>query len=254
MPDAADTNAAIDAPSDTQADAHLANLHRMSTTAGVTNAGYVAVNHTAITAALLGLASALSFFGWLLLIVPVVGIVFVVVSIRQINDSSGTQTGKRLAYFGLALCLLFGGGAITRDVISIVRARGDETRIADTLAQLGQHIRQDNYKAAYDLHDDSFQSRVTLPQFQSKWKSVQAPDPLGKLISLEWNGVPPYIESEGGSPLAATKAKAKFEKGQDERFDIILRKVGDRWLIDKFPDFFPEKRPAPKKDVFNLDK
>ena len=68
MPDAAETNPPTGAPSDAQADAHLAKLHRMSTTAGVTNAGYVAVNHTAIAAGLLGLVSALAFFGWLLLI------------------------------------------------------------------------------------------------------------------------------------------------------------------------------------------
>ena len=255
MPDAAETNTPTDdAPSDAQADTHLAKLHRMSTTAGVTNAGYVAVNQTAIAAAVLGLVSALSFFGWLLLIVPVVGIVFAVVAIRQINDSSGTQTGKGLALAGLALCVLLGGGAITRDLISVVRARGDETRIADTLAKLGQQIRDENYKGAYDLHDDAFQSKFPLTQFESTWKSVQAASSLGKIVSIEWNGVAPYIESEGGSPLAATKAKVKFEKAQDERFDVILRKVGDRWLITRFPAFFAEKKPGGKKDVFNLDK
>jgi len=254
MPDAADTNTPIDAPSDAQADAHLAKLHRMSTTAGVTNAGYVAVNHTAIAAALLGLVSALAFFGWLLLIVPVVGIVFAIVAIRQINDSSGTQTGKGLALAGLALCVLLGGGAITRDVIAVARAKGDETRIADTLSKLGQYVKDENYKSAYDLHDDAFQSRVTLAQFESKWKSLQAADSLGKMESMQWNGVPPYIESEGGSPLAATKAKVKFEKANEERLDFILRKVGDRWLIAKAPNFFPEARPSAKKDVFNLDK
>jgi hypothetical protein len=254
MPDAAETNPPTDAPSDAQADAHLAKLHRMSTTAGVTNAGYVAVNQTAIAAAVLGLVSALSFFGWLLLIVPVVGIVFAVVAIRQINDSSGTQTGKGLAYTGLALCLLLGGGAITRDVIAVARAKGDETKIAETLARLGQYIKEENYKGAYDLHDDAFQSKFPLTQFESTWKSVQTASSLGKIVSMEWNGVPPYIESEGGSPLAATKAKVKFEKAQDERFDIILRKVGDRWLIARFPAFFTEKKPVAKKDVFNLDK
>jgi hypothetical protein len=255
MPDAAESNAPTDAaPADLQADAHLENLHRMSTTAGVTNAGYVAVNQTAIVAALLGLASALAFFGWLLLIVPVVGIVFAVVAIRQINDSSGTQTGKGLAYAGLALCILLGGSAIARDAVSVARARGDETRIAETISRLGQAIKAGNYKDAYALHDDAFQNRVTAAQFESTWKSVQVPSSLGKILSMEWNGVPPYIESEGGSPLAATKAKVKFERSQDERFDIILRKVGDRWLIDKFPAFFTDRKPAPKKDVFNLDK
>lgn len=254
MPDAAQTNPPTDVPTDAQADAHLANLHKMSTTAGVTNAGYVAVNHTSIAAALLGLASALSFFGWLLLIVPVVGIVFAIVAIRQINDSSGTQTGKWLAYLGLAFCFLLGGGAIMRDAVTIVGARGEENRIADTLSKLGQYIHDGKYQEAYDLHDDGFQSHFTFAQFQRTWKTIQAPTPPGHVISMEWNGVPPVIESSSGSLLAATKARAKFEKAQDERFDVILRKVGDRWLITRFPAFFTEPRPSAKKDVFNLDK
>src|SRR5438552_694692 len=112
------------------ADAHLAQLHKMSTTAGVTNAGYVAVNYTAIVAVLLGLASALAFFGWLLLVVPVVGIIFALVAIRQINDSSGTQTGRGLAYIGLLLCLLLGGSAIAMGAMQIAGVRGDEKAIA----------------------------------------------------------------------------------------------------------------------------
>jgi hypothetical protein len=254
MPDASQTNTSADVPSDAQADAHLANLHKMSTTAGVTNVGYVAVNYTAIAAALLGLASALSFFGLLLLVVPVVGIIFAIVAIRQINDSSGTQTGKGLAYLGLALSFLLGGGAITRDAITMLSARGEENRIADTISKVGQYIHDGKYKEAYDLHDDGFQNHFTLAQFQSTWKSVQVPTSLGKVISMEWNGVPPVIESSSGAQLAATKARVKFEKAQDERFDVILRKVGDRWLITRFPAFFTPPRPSAKKDVFNLDK
>src|SRR3954451_18973037 len=97
---------------DATAEAHLSQLHKMSTTAGVTNLDYVAVNQTAIIALLLGLASGLAFFGYLLLIIPLVGIVFAIVAIRQITDSNGTQTGKGLAWGGLALCLLFGGGVL----------------------------------------------------------------------------------------------------------------------------------------------
>ena len=70
---------------------HLSRLHKMSTTAGVTNLDYVAVNHTAIAAVLLGLLSALSFFGFLLLVIPIVGVVFAVIALRQIGESNGTQ-------------------------------------------------------------------------------------------------------------------------------------------------------------------
>jgi hypothetical protein len=254
MPDAAQSNPTIDPTSPADADAHLARLHKMSTTAGVTNQGYVAVNQTAIVAAILGLVSALSFFGWLLLVVPIVGIVFAVVAIRQINDSSGTQTGKGLALAGLGLCILMGGGAITKELVAIVGVRGEEAKISDTLSKVGDYLHQGKYKEAYALHDDGFQNRFKFAQFETTWKSVQGPNSLGQIISMEWNGVSPIFETVAGSPTAVTKARAKFEKTQDERLDVGLRKVGDRWLISYFPAFFTEKRPAKKDDVFNLDK
>ena len=214
----------------------------MSTTAGVTNLDYVAVNQTAIVAALLGFASALSFFGNLLLIIPIIGVIFAVVAMRQISHSSGTQTGKLLAIAGLLLCVLLGGWAITKEALAIAAVKGDENKIASTLSQLGQLLHDGKYKEAYALHDDDFQNRVKFAQFESRWKSIQSPQPLGRVQKMEWNGVSPSFGSEGGSPMAALKAMMRFEKAQDERVDLIMRRVGDRWLISHFPSFFPEPR------------
>jgi hypothetical protein len=231
-------------PIDSQADAHLAQLHKMSTTAGVTNLDYVAVNQTAIVAALLGLASALSFFGNLLLVIPIVGVIFAIVAMRQIKESCGTQTGKLLAIVGLLLCVLLGGGAITKEAVEIAAVKGDENKIAATLSQLGQFLHDGKYKEAYALHDDDFQNRVKFAQFESTWKSIQAPQPLGRVQTMEWNGVLPYFKSEAGASVAETKALMKFERAQDERVDLVLRRVGDRWLITHFPSFFPVRRPS----------
>src|ERR1051325_9373441 len=109
MPQTQEIDPSPQKKTDADADAHLAQLHRMSTTAGVTNLDYVAVNLTSIFALLLGLASALAFLHWAFLAVPLVGIIFAIISLRQINNSSGTQTGKGLAITGLILCLLLGG-------------------------------------------------------------------------------------------------------------------------------------------------
>jgi hypothetical protein len=241
---------------DAQADAHLAQLHKMSTTAGVTNLDYVAVNQTAIVAVLLGLASALAFFGYLLLIIPIVGVIFAVVAIRQINDSSGTQTGRGLALLGLALCVLLGGAAVAKEGIAIARVKGDENRIAATLNQYGAAVRDAKYKEAYDLCDDDFQNNVSYDHFKKSWEQMLANSPLGKLEVMEWNGVSPIFESAAGSRLAGTKIRMKFAKGNDERFDVTLRQVGDKWLVYRMPDFFvPEKKPTPSKkgeDVFNF--
>jgi hypothetical protein len=239
------------------ADAHLAQLHKMSTTAGVTNVGYVAVNHTAVAAVLLGLASALAFFGWLLLVVPVVGMIFAIVAIRQISDSSGTQTGKGLAYVGLSLCLLLGGSAILMGAMEIAGVRGDQKAIASTLSQIGSFVRQGQYKEAYALFDSDFHDRVSLQQFQQTWESAQTPPPagpLGRLESMEWNGVTPIFESQAGSRVALTKVRLKFQRGKDERFDLEMRQVGNRWLITNFSQLFPTRKPQQGRpaDQFQL--
>jgi hypothetical protein len=252
MPDLAQTTSPADSAAASDADAHLAQLHKMSTTAGVTNLDYVAVNQTSIVAGLLGLASALAFFGNLLLVIPVVGVIFAIVAMRQINQSSGTQTGKLLAIAGLLLCVLFGGWVITKEAVAIAAVRGDENKIAATLSQLGKYLHDGKYKEAYALHDDDFQNRVKFAQFESTWTTIQAPQPLGRVQTMEWNGVSPSFATEGGSPMAAAKAVMRFERAQDERVDLVMRRVGERWLISHFPSFFPERRSSKQSgDTFS---
>ena len=251
MPQVSQSPAPVD-PTPSQANAHLAQLHRMSTTAGVTNLDYVALSHLAIVAVLLGLASALALFGWLLLVVPLVGIVFAIVAIRQINDSSGTQSGRGLAIAGLILCLLFGGGEVVKEVMAITAVSGDKAQISVTLAQAGSLIREQKYKEAYALFDPTFQSYFKFEQFQSIWTSVQSPRSLGPLESMQWNGVVDF-ETAAGARVALTNAKMKFARSQEERFEVTLRKVGEKWLILRFPSFFAEPKANPNRDDFNID-
>jgi hypothetical protein len=69
---------------------------------------------------------------------------------------------------------------------------------------------------------------------------------------MQWNGVTPAFESGGGTTMAATKAKVKFEKGQEERYDVILRHEDGKWLINALPQFFKPRTPQQKKpaDLF----
>ena len=93
----------------------LGKLYHMSTTAGV-GAGidYVAVNTIAVWAMILGLASSLAMVDPYLLIILLVAIVFSVVALRQINNSNGTQTGRWLAWFGMALAVGFASFVLSR--------------------------------------------------------------------------------------------------------------------------------------------
>ena len=231
---------------------HLSHLHKMSTTAGVTNQDYVAVNPLAVVAALLGLASGLAFAGWLLLVVPVVGIVFAVVAIRQINDSNGTQTGKGFAILGLALCVLCAGGMMVRKYMDAAAVRSDEQAIAAAITQTGRLIGGGDYKQAYAQFDQAFHANVTYEEFRRLWETIQSSQ-VGKLQKMEWNGVRPAFGSAEGSATAAVIARLKFEKANEERYDVMLRKVGGKWLINSMPQFFrPRGQQRKAADDFNI--
>ena len=237
----------------------LAGLHKMSTTAGVTNLDYVAVNHTAIAAVCLGLLSALSFFGHLLLVIPVLGVIFAVVALRQIAGSNGTQTGRGLAVLALLLCLGLGGTAIGMEAYSAMRVRGDENAVAATLSKAGNFIREHKYKEAYELFDPEFRKRVSLDDFATRWQAIQAGS-LGEIEAFEWNGVTPIFENSQGSRNAGTKLRIKFNKGFDDRFDVVLREENGGWLIYRLESFFPTAPPPGQggpggqksNDVFNF--
>src|SRR4051794_17907081 len=111
MPDAPTTSSTpTEAPA--AGTEHLAHLHKMSTTAGVTNLDYVAVSPLAVVTVLIGVASLLSFFGALFLVVPATGLLVGVLALRQIADSNGTQTGRPMAWAGLTLCVALGGAEL----------------------------------------------------------------------------------------------------------------------------------------------
>jgi len=232
------------------ANAHLAQLHRMSPTAGVTNRGYVALNLLAIVAVLLGMASALSLLSFYFLVIPVGAVVVALVAIKQINNSNGTQTGKGLAWAGMGLAILLGGAEGAMEWKDYTALKADERGISATLSQAGKLINEGKYDQAYEFYDASFKSYVPPELFKSNMLSVQAPRGLGKLQSMEGNGIV-HFESAGGARLAITKAIIKFAniKGEDERFDVALREVGGKWLIVRFP-FFAE--PKSSAEDFNF--
>jgi hypothetical protein len=234
------------------ADEHLAHLHKMSTTAGVTNQDYVAVNPLAVVAATLGVTSGLAFFGWLLLVIPIVGIIFAIVAVRQIGDSNGTQTGRGLAILGLALCLLCAGGMMVQRYREHAAVRGDEQGIAAAISEFGQSLKAGDYTQAYGRVDDAFKDNVPFDVFGQLWERIA--QSVGRVEILEWNGVTPDFQSSAGSPTAGIKAKLKFQRGEEERIDVLLRKVGDKWLINALPQFFkgrPPRSPHQRDDVFS---
>lgn len=241
---------------DPQADAHLAGLHKMSTTAGVTNSDYTAVSHFAIAAVLLGLLSGLAFLSLVMLVIPLVGVIVSAAALRQIRDSAGTQTGKSMAMLGMLLSLGCALGAAGIEYRQYASVQDDSRGIAQTLSTVGENIRKGDFAAAYKLFDDDFHNRVKFEKFKSTWELAQQDDRWGAMELMEWNKVTPSFESQAGSKTADVLARIKFKRVGEERYGVRLRKVGDRWLISLLPTFFPEQTPQPKRpakdDGFNL--
>ena len=118
----------------------LSHLHKMSTTAGLGTAEYVAVNGMSVVAIIMGLGSSLSLLDPVLLVIPLVALVLSIIAIYQIKHSNGTQTGIGLAVGGLIFALLFCGLVGGRYVAETVGNHQDELAINDVIGQLSQNL------------------------------------------------------------------------------------------------------------------
>jgi hypothetical protein len=218
------------------------SLHKMSTTAGLGSGDYVAINGTSIATLLLGIVSALVLFGaYLLLLIPLAGIICGVLAFRQISDSNGTQTGKGLAGIGLLLSLTFAGIFIGKESIETLRGISDSEHVDALIKQFETDITGDKYDEAYQkLCDDHFKQRVPQPTFVNLWKLYNGGRPmLGRITSihsklLKFDNDPVTDERLGSGLVLIDFEKVKGE----DRQGMVFRKVNDQWLIDDMPNLF----------------
>lgn len=235
-------------------DAHLAQLYSMSRTAGLTDTGYVAVNPLSIASLLLSIAglllwAALEFaFLGLMLALPLVGVVAGVIAIRKINDSNGTQTGKKLAWAGVILGVLCVAGSTALEIKARAEEATEARAVAQTIRVLGDALKAGDYDKAYDQFDPEWRKVWSRDELKSFWEGIQANPRVGRLVTFEWNGIPPRDSGAGGgSPIVVTQAIGKFHGTQEDRFTLQLRRSDDRWLIVDMPNVMPFERAAPKK-------
>jgi hypothetical protein len=224
---------------------HLLNLHKMSTTAGLGSGDYVAVNVTAVVTVLAGLASVLVMLGDLLLIIPAVGVLTGCVALLQVSRSNGTQTGKALAWVGLLLCALIGGGKLVVEEIQTLHRKADTQQIVSLFRRYGDLIRKNQLDDAYELFDSAFHSRVDIATFKGMISRYQ-PNPGNPGISgIDWNGVAPdYQLDPSGEESAHAMLKLLYPGYEGSRMDARLRRSGDVWRFDNIPDMFPAKDPG----------
>lgn len=228
------------------ADEPLRGLYKMSTTAGLGSADYVAINWLSVVALLLGLLSALSLAGAAMLVVPLAAIVCAILALWQIRSSNGTQSGRLLSIGALALAVGFGGYAVVRDAQQHARERDDQQQLTAIIASLADAIKARNYDKAYALFSDRFAQRVSRNEFVQKWKPLENPKLLGELKSIEGNGEYRFeLDPTSDSRFGRTLLVLKFDKAEvPTRLDVLFRYAGEKWVIDDIPGLFPPPQPG----------
>lgn len=223
----------------------LASLHRMSTTAGVSSQEYVAVNLTAVAAALAGLATALIFLSSLWLPVPAIAIVLSLVALRQISHSNGTQTGRFLAWGGLLLAVGISGFQLGGQAIERVRASRVEAQVQGVCNVLAQTLIHEDYQKAWTLFSDRFRAekKIDFKVFSQRWATMQMSPAAGKVKSLKSNGL---VDIQSGPSAKSMILVGWTNTAYVGRYDIILGKRNGVWQIDDLPQIF-ETPPPPQR-------
>jgi len=239
------TNSPSSASPPADADPFL-QLHKMSTTAGLGSADYVAINGTSLAAILLGIVSAFMLLNSaVLLVFPLAGLFCGLLAFRQINHSNGTQTGRGLATIGLLLSLGFGGFYTVGQTIDAIRNRSDRNQVVALIQQFGQLISRNDYHSAYNLCDQRFQQRVTEANFIQRWKAAGGSALIGSITSMEWTQLLDFNDDPvTRDRLGTTMVMVHFAKvaGVD-REGTVFRKIDGQWWIDDMPNMFPAQTP-----------
>jgi hypothetical protein len=215
----------------------------MSVTAGLGSGDYVAVNVTAVVAVLFGLASVLAALGYVLLIIPLVGIILALVALAQIRDSNGTQTGRGLALAGLILSGGISAAVIGYRGIEAIHYHADQQQIAALCQKFGQLVAQQQFDQAYELFSPQFQKRVALNPFKIHLTALQRGDVVPPMDAIAWNGRVRFQSDQEGSQTALTMIRIHYKgSDQDDRQPALFRRSSAGWRIDELPMMFSEDR------------
>jgi hypothetical protein len=222
----------------------LASLHKMSTTAGIVSADYVAISNLAIGAAVLGLATALSIVWLELALLAVAGVVLGILALRSIRNSDGTLTGRGIALAGIILSVVLAAAGGIAAYVREAALRPDKQAVNKCLTDLGNAIIKSDYDAAYQLFDPDWQKAVKNEVFEQGLLAFQHPQTLGKITSFEPNDRFMFY-SAGGSSICNTRARVHFKNSRAEiTISFALRQQADgRWKIVFFDEVFPKVTP-----------
>jgi len=229
---------------DTQA---LLHLHKMSMTAGLGSGDYVAVNLLAVVSMLFGLASLVTLMGdsLVLLLFPLVGVILALLALRQIRHSNGTQTGGLVAWTGLALCVLIGGGKSASDTVWYIQTGKDRAQINQLIARLSDDLRSSNYDDAYTLFDRKFHERINQKDFLAHLNAIESNPQVPSIDNLKISSTLVEIDHVTQRRKATASLIPHF-KGwagmTDDRLDAsFVDTESSGWKIDGIPAFFTSR-------------
>ena len=217
------------------------SLHKMSTTAGLGSADYVAINGSAIAAVVLGIASAFVLMGSnLLLILPLAGIICATLAFVQVGNSNGTQTGRGLAGLGLLLSIGLGSFYVVRELYEVRRNQADTDAVVSLIHTMGQQVSQLRYDQAYAAADEHMREHVTPEQFAAAWQRFNTSKTLGGITRFDWNHLLEFGDDPvTGDRVASGTILIAFQKvtGQD-RESAAFRKLNGSWQLEDLPSLF----------------
>jgi hypothetical protein len=240
-------------PTPSAADDPLATLHKMSMTAGLGTQDYVAINTTSFIAVGLGLLGVLSLFWPEFLIASAGGLICAIVSWWQIRSSNGTQTGKSIVLFAVALSLGVGGYVAGNTVYTAYENKEDQQQIGQLIDKFNQALTHHDYDQAYGLCSDEFRKRVSIEKFSSAFDNMFHPrvnGGAGALKSLEWNHDTDWFGTEAsGDRIAVALTLFNFENSsepsqQNLSFLDVRNDAGWHWEVNDIPSMFPKPRQA----------
>jgi hypothetical protein len=232
----------------------LAHLHKMSTTAGLGTTEYVAVNGVSIVALILGVASALSLFDPVLLVIPAVAIVLAIAAFIQIKNSNGTQTGRGLAGLGFVIAIGFIAFVGGRAVLEVLGNREDQQAISATIATLDQDLRAGRYDEAYTLFGGRFTSKINKQKFTETWKHVvEGTKDYKGLTGMHSNGRMAFENNvDTGQKTSIGVTVLEFGNNSARAYFTLVKEPDGAWKFQdiKFEngaDLFPPDQPAPRQ-------
>ncbi|MEM1013777.1 MAG: hypothetical protein AAGI46_16345 [Planctomycetota bacterium] len=240
-----DSSATTDATPTNAGGGSLANLRRMSSTAGVSSGAYRPVNPLAAVAGVLALLALGTFVHAGFLAAAAVGIASSAAALWQVRRSSGTQAGGLIASVAFVLCLGLVAWSIYGYATRSQTEASESKEVRAACDAFGQLLASGDYDAAYAMTHPAFQEDVPASRFRFIVGSYpQAQNRDGTFVYGAYLGASAgerirLSVGPGNRPEASLELSSTFENAEPLRQPVVMRETDDGWKFRSFELWFP---------------